>query len=116
MSEAIDVEFLLNNCVGKTELAARLLAKFDQRLDATVEEIERSLLRNDSERLSLVAHGLKGTAGTLGIGGACGGAQVLETQGRSGDLGGAHDAVLDLRREIDRFRAFRATRPLAGRN
>jgi two-component system sensor histidine kinase/response regulator len=116
VSQAIDVEFLLNNCVGKPELAARLLAMFNERLDATVEEIERSILRRDAECLMLAAHTLKGTAGILGIEGVSGGAQALESRGRSGELDGARDAVSELKREIDRFRAFLATRPLVLRS
>ena len=56
---------LLNRCLGKPELAAKVLARFDKQLAEDVQRIDTALAEGQIELAREVAHRLKGAAANV---------------------------------------------------
>jgi HPt (histidine-containing phosphotransfer) domain-containing protein len=64
-SPALDVQELINRCMGNIELAERVLAKLQSRYEEDVLELERALSNKNGKLLASVAHRLKGAASNV---------------------------------------------------
>jgi signal transduction histidine kinase/DNA-binding response OmpR family regulator/HPt (histidine-containing phosphotransfer) domain-containing protein len=93
----IDFTSLLHRCMGKQDLARRLIQKFLVQATADVQEMEAALREQDAARLRLVAHRLKGSAANLSAEALRECASRLEVLGREGNLAPAADLVAQLR-------------------
>lgn len=62
---AFDFADLHRRCLGHIELAARLLASFEQRFGVELAEIENKLAANDRQGATRLVHQLKGAAGNV---------------------------------------------------
>lgn len=96
-SPGIDVPSLLHRCMGKQDLARRLVQKFLTQAGADVQEMEAALKEQDAVRLRLVAHRLKGSAANVSAEAVRESASQLEVLGRDGNLEPAPDLVAQLR-------------------
>jgi signal transduction histidine kinase/DNA-binding response OmpR family regulator/HPt (histidine-containing phosphotransfer) domain-containing protein len=103
MLEVLDSDSLIERCMGKRDLAERLLKKFRQRLDSDLLEIVCSVDQGDAERTAMLAHTLKGASANLSAESLRIAAATLEQLGRGGTLDGAQECVENLKRETERF-------------
>jgi len=60
-----DLEELLDRCMGNLELAERLLAKFQDRFQADLAELEQALQTGPSGEIARVAHRIKGASASV---------------------------------------------------
>ena len=97
----IDVEALLKRCMGKSELARRLITRFKEQMKSDMEEIERAIREDDAPSLATVAHRVKGVAANLSIAAIQENALCLELMGRNANLAGAGEKLAVIR-ELER--------------
>jgi PAS domain S-box-containing protein len=64
-TEPIDHRQLLHRCMDKPAIVHKVLARFLQTAEATVDELADALDTKDWQRLTRVAHGLKGAAASI---------------------------------------------------
>jgi HPt (histidine-containing phosphotransfer) domain-containing protein len=103
LSTIIDRPSLLKRCLGKAELADKLLAKLHARLGTDLNEIKAAVDAGDSEQLARCAHRLKGAAANLSAESLRAVSADLEALGRSGDIATARDTLARLKYEGRRF-------------
>jgi HPt (histidine-containing phosphotransfer) domain-containing protein len=88
-SRVLDVEGLVNRCMGNIELAQRVLEKFRQRLPEELAELEEALRLGDVEKLARTAHRIRGSSATMsaeGLATAAAGVEDAGRQGRASDI------------------------------
>jgi Amt family ammonium transporter len=103
VSTIIDRPSLLKRCLGKAELADKLLVKLHARLGTDLYEIKAAIDAGDSEQLARCAHRLKGAAANLSAEPLRAVSADLEILGRNGDIAAARDAIARLKYEARRF-------------
>jgi PAS domain S-box-containing protein len=94
---ALQVDSLLERCLGDVELAARVLRMFSDNLPQLRTKIDVAHAAGDRDALSRAAHALKGTAGDISAFPLWEVAAQLEQRARSGDtdcLVEAHNQVV----------------------
>ncbi len=101
----IDFHSLLHRCMGKEDLAMRLVGKFLTQAGEDVKELETAIREQDAARVRLVAHRLKGAAANVSAGAIREIASRLEVFGRQGDLVKASELVSLLQSSMDAVRA-----------
>jgi signal transduction histidine kinase/CheY-like chemotaxis protein/HPt (histidine-containing phosphotransfer) domain-containing protein len=99
----LELESLLKRCLGKRDLAEKLVSKLHSRLARDVEEIETAVSTGDAVQLAALAHRLKGAAANLSAEPLCRVAGHLESLGRDGDLNRARTRLAELNFECRRF-------------
>ncbi|MEX2287505.1 MAG: ATP-binding protein [Planctomycetaceae bacterium] len=99
----VDVASLLKRCLGKSELARKLLTKFHARLPDDLTQISSAIKAGDPNRLASLAHTLKGTSGNLSAQQLHLASGELESHARNGDLDAARVGLELLEREAARF-------------
>ena len=102
-SAVIDRPSLLKRCLGKPELADKLLVKLHARLGTDLYEIKLAVDAGDCEQIARCAHRLKGAAANLSAEPLRTAAADPESLGRSGDIGAARDVLARLKYEGRRF-------------
>ncbi|MEN6493785.1 MAG: Hpt domain-containing protein [Thermoguttaceae bacterium] len=65
LASVVDRQELLNRCLGDLALVERVLAIFQSRFDADLEELERAVEANDLEQITRVAHRIKGASANM---------------------------------------------------
>jgi HPt (histidine-containing phosphotransfer) domain-containing protein len=96
-SKVVDLDGLVNRCMGNIELAQRVLEKFRQRLPEELAELEEALKLGDMEKLARTAHRIRGSSATMSAEGLTSAAAGVEDAGRQG-------RATDVRRCIERLR------------
>jgi two-component system, sensor histidine kinase and response regulator len=99
---------LVRRCMGRIELAERLLASFDSRVPAELAEIERCLEAGDAASATRLAHQLKGASANVSAGGLHSATSQMEESARSGDLEDAASRLNDVRQAWDEFQKFKS--------
>jgi HPt (histidine-containing phosphotransfer) domain-containing protein len=66
--EWIDLQQLVDRCLGNLELADRLIARFRERVAETRESLQQALNREETGTIGQLAHRLKGESANLGSG------------------------------------------------
>lgn len=61
----IDRQELLTRCLGDLDFAQRVLAKFQSRFDADLEELDRAVEASDLDQVTQVAHRIKGASANV---------------------------------------------------
>lgn len=61
----IDLDSLLQRCMGRLELMERMLASFTDNAAADIDELTHAIERSDSAEVARIAHKLKGTSLTV---------------------------------------------------
>jgi signal transduction histidine kinase/CheY-like chemotaxis protein/HPt (histidine-containing phosphotransfer) domain-containing protein len=102
-SAVIDRPSLLKRCLGKPELADKLLVKLHARLGTDLYEIKLAMDAGDCEQIARCAHRLKGAAANLSAEPLRAASADLEMLGRNGDIGAARDTLARLKYEGRRF-------------
>jgi HPt (histidine-containing phosphotransfer) domain-containing protein len=82
---AIDVSELLGRCLGKRELAQRVLNRFQKQLTDDVVSLQHALDTGDQAVLATVAHRVKGAAANVAAHRLHERAATLEEAARAGD-------------------------------
>jgi two-component system sensor histidine kinase/response regulator len=100
---ALDYQAFLKRCLGQTQLAEKILAKFRARLSRDVAEIGAALSRRDLVAVSKLAHQLKGAAGNVAAEPLYAIAVELENLAKSGNQTAAVACLNRLRFESDRL-------------
>jgi HPt (histidine-containing phosphotransfer) domain-containing protein len=83
-SQVVDIEGLVNRCMGNIELAQRVLEKFRQRFPEDLAELEEALTLGDMEKLARTAHRIRGSSATMSAEGLAEAAASVEHAGREG--------------------------------
>jgi HPt (histidine-containing phosphotransfer) domain-containing protein len=94
---------LLGRCLGKPELATKVLLKFERQLADDLSKLEAALAADDTETAGSLAHRIKGAAANVAAHGVCEQAGLLETVIRMHMLDQLHSTVQALLSERDRF-------------
>ncbi|MDD2235947.1 MAG: Hpt domain-containing protein [Kiritimatiellae bacterium] len=82
---AVDFAWLTQNVGGNNELVRRLLSMFEDVMKDTLEKLDQALHSSDFDGLSRAAHGLKGTAATMGAGHVSSLSAALNESAKTGD-------------------------------
>ena len=116
--QVLDLPQLLGRCLGNLDLAERCLVRFEQRLRADLEEVERTVDAQDYAALTQVAHRVKGSAATVSAISLADAAAALEDFARERDAADATDVIAQFQNEVGRFLQcvphFRQAGPAAG--
>ena len=101
---AFDRESLMTRVGGKIELVKKIGEIFVDKYPRQLSEIRSAIADGDSQKLSNVAHALKGMLGNLSAMAAAEAAKDLELMGMADDLTRAGEVCEALEAEITRFR------------
>lgn len=102
----IDFSSLVYRCMGKADLAERLVQKFVPLARQYAEDVQRAVEQRDLAAVEQTAHRLKGTAANVSAEAVRQVAAELEALGRNQDLGGAEVLVRQLFVEVERVIRF----------
>jgi HPt (histidine-containing phosphotransfer) domain-containing protein len=101
--KVMNMEELINRCMGNIDLVQRVLEKFGQRLPEDLEELERALEAGNTEEVARVAHRLKGSSASVSAEGIASAASRIEEAGRAGRSAEIPMALDRLRSEWKRY-------------
>lgn len=96
-ASALDLDELVDRCMGNLEFVDRVLTKFQQRFGENLDELERALAQKDTERVVLIAHRLKGESASVAAGALRDRAGEIEALGRAGHISNIPDCLQRLR-------------------
>jgi signal transduction histidine kinase/CheY-like chemotaxis protein/HPt (histidine-containing phosphotransfer) domain-containing protein len=102
-SGPIDYPSLVRRCMGKQELAARLVNKLGEQANQDLRDMEHALAEREPGALAASAHRLKGAAANVSAEGLREAAAKLEAMGRNANLASAAEVLEQLRREVARL-------------
>jgi HPt (histidine-containing phosphotransfer) domain-containing protein len=100
----LDESLALSRVGGDVELLKEVVELFLDDYPSTFEKIKAAVAARNAKDLEHYAHSLKGSVSTFGAGRAFEAAFTLEKQGRSGDLSGAPDGLLQLEQALEALR------------
>ena len=101
--DVLDTQELLGRCLGKQELAQRVLARFRNQLSEDLTQLERALLDGDATLIARVAHRIKGAAANVSARCLHEQAAALECAARTDAWGDIPGAIDQLASECDEF-------------
>jgi two-component system sensor histidine kinase/response regulator len=96
----LDESLALSRVGGDVELLKEVVELFLDDYPSTLEKIKTAVASGDATALEHHAHSLKGSVSTFGASRAFEAAFTLEKQGRSGDLAGSQDGLLQLEKAL----------------
>jgi PAS domain S-box-containing protein len=102
--QQLDESLALSRVGGDVELLKEVVELFLDDYPSTFEKIKGAVASRDATALEHHAHSLKGSVSTFGANRAFEAAFSLEKQGRSGDLAGAPDGLLQLEQALEALR------------
>ncbi|WP_428937599.1 Hpt domain-containing protein [Fontivita pretiosa] len=102
----LDVDRLLQQCVGSAAIVLRVLDRFAVQLNADREAIRAAVSAADAAAVARTAHSLKGAAGAVAADRLHAVAALLETHARSGELQAVARELDALIAEIERCAAY----------
>jgi two-component system, sensor histidine kinase and response regulator len=97
-------EELLERCIRKPEVVAKVLEMFIGQATKDVEAIANAVARGDAHELHELAHRVKGASANMAAGQLRDVAEALEEMGRENRMEGSPPKVEELRREFVRLR------------
>ena len=100
---AFDFPMLLQRCMGNREFAGKILAKFQGRVGAELDQIEGTLASGNALQAKLLAHRLKSAAANVSAQALAAAAERLEAAAAIPDLDAANGCLAELRSEWLRF-------------
>jgi len=100
----LDESLALSRVGGDVELLKEVIELFLSDYPSTFEKIKSAVAASDATALEHHAHSLKGSVSTFGADRAFEAAFALEKQGRSGDLRGAQEGLLQLEQALEALR------------
>lgn len=108
----IDENDLLHRCMGRKELAQRLLQKFVQQAQDDLQEIQAALTRQDAPAVATIAHRLKSSAVNVSATRLGELTAELDALGRAGRLGATTEISSRLAQALNEIQHYLTTRPL----
>ena len=102
--QQLDESLALSRVGGDVELLKEVVDLFLDDYPSTFEKIKCAVATRDATALEHHAHSLKGSVSTFGASRAFEAAFTLEKQGRSGDLTGSQDGLLQLEQALEALR------------
>jgi len=102
--QQLDESLALSRVGGDVELLKEVVELFLDDYPSTFENIKAAVASRNATALEHHAHSLKGSVSTFGANRAFEAAFTLEKQGRSGDLAGAQDGLLQLEQALEALR------------
>jgi PAS domain S-box-containing protein len=102
--QQLDESLALSRVGGDADLLKEVVELFLDDYSSTFEKIKGAVASQDAKALEHHAHSLKGSVSTFGANRAFEAAFALEKQGRSGDLTGASDSVVQLEKALEALR------------
>ena len=102
-AEVLDWNALLHRCMGRTDLADRVVAQYRQNLEASSDAIRRAVESADTDEIARLAHRLKGTSLTVSASAVADAAACLEASAQAGAMAEVALALEALRIARDRF-------------
>jgi signal transduction histidine kinase/CheY-like chemotaxis protein/HPt (histidine-containing phosphotransfer) domain-containing protein len=105
--DPIDYPSLLRRCMGKPELAARLVRTLVQQAEQDLQAIATAVQQNDAAALAASAHRLKGAAANVSAEGLRQAAAELEALGRQGATAAASALREQAQLELARLQVWR---------
>jgi HPt (histidine-containing phosphotransfer) domain-containing protein len=102
-ASVLNMQDLLDRCLGNLEFVERILGKFLSRFDTDLAEIEQALESEDVEAVARVAHRLKGASATAAATGIRDCAAEIEELARGRLISKIPERVRSLRSEGARF-------------
>jgi len=107
--EVLDLDALMERCMGNLDFVDRILHKFQERLPKELAELETTLECQDAEQLALVAHRIKGSSASVSARGLCLAASAIEDRSRAGCMHDIDSYVEQFRREWERYQNYSAS-------
>ena len=102
--QQLDESLALSRVGGDVDLLKEVVELFLDDYPSTFEKIKGAVDSRDATALEHHAHSLKGSVSTFGANRAFEAAFTLEKQGRSGDLTGAPDGLVQLEQALEALR------------
>ncbi len=103
MAMVIDVEDLMDRCLGNIEFARRILAVLQELGDENLAGLEEALAAEDADAIARLAHCLKGASANASALGLRAQAAEIEHAARQCSLGEIPAHLENLRHEWSRF-------------
>jgi HPt (histidine-containing phosphotransfer) domain-containing protein len=104
---SLDLNDLLERCLGRIELAERILRRFQHALDDDLEQLEQSLWSEDVDRAARIAHRIKGASLAAAACEVRDCAMRLERSAKARELDGARACLEELREAGSRLAQVR---------
>jgi signal transduction histidine kinase/CheY-like chemotaxis protein len=101
----LDYPSLLERCMGKRDLAEKLIKMFLEHTQDELQKLESALLTNDTAAIAATAHSVKGAAGSVSALTIWETSARLEAMGRENNLVEARALVLHLREQLQLLRS-----------
>lgn len=105
----LDFEQLCRRCMGRLDLAERLLASFEKRFPLELIEIENCLAEGDVPRLLQLTHQLKGASANISAPRLQKLMQRMESAARGGQLDAVSEMLSQLQFEWEQFTQYRGS-------
>lgn len=105
-NDPVNLEQLVRRCMGRIELAERLLKSFETRFPDDLAKIEDCLLCDDANGLSRLVHQLKGAAANISAPELYAILARMEQAVRSEQPAVVHDCLQEIHQAWDRFQEF----------
>lgn len=109
----LDFDQLCRRCMGRLDLAERLLASFERRFPLELVEIQNALATGDTVRLAQLAHQLKGASANISAPAIQALMQKMEDAARAGEPAAAADLLARLQCEWEKFTEYRGSARLS---
>lgn len=109
----LDLDQLVRRCMGRIELAERLLTSFQERLPVEVAQIQECLAASDPVRLARLVHQFKGTTANVSAPELHGIAVRMEHAARAGQCDVVAGCLTEVAQAWQRFQQFRQSQPVA---
>ena len=103
----VDVRGLLERCLGNLDLAERVLARFEERFDEDLSQLEEAVRAENAEAVARIAHRLKGASANTGARRLAQRAAGIEELARRRVLPDIASQMEAIRNEFDCFAARR---------
>jgi CheY-like chemotaxis protein/HPt (histidine-containing phosphotransfer) domain-containing protein len=104
--DPIDLQKVVEEFMGKKELAFSVIEKFLKNLEAQIPAIEKAISENDLERIKKEAHKIYGGASNLIVQTLAKDAKDLETDAKSGITEHFKDQIQSLIKHFDELKTF----------
>ena len=99
----LDVDELMERCLGHLDFLERILGKFQKHFAQDLDLLAEGVEAEDAERIAQVAHRLKGAAANVAAAGLRDQAAEIERLGRAGRLPEIRPRVAGIRDDWKRF-------------
>jgi HPt (histidine-containing phosphotransfer) domain-containing protein len=103
MREVLNTDELLARCLGNISFATHILAKFQDRFEQDLLELDRAILTQDAGAVARIAHRIKGASANVAAAQLHESSAEIEQLGRDQRLSDISTHVDRLRQEWSRF-------------